>query len=144
MTLNSPFSLMRLRQSNVDQDQSQKTYISQPFLPTIHAFPHTEFVFVLLDVMCVTLSSDYTHLSVICTYSYTHVSSFHFVTIIHDSCVIRILCAYVGYSYPYTLLIWVFPYEEFFLPFSGFLLSMGFSPGLCRATTDLNQLLYVW
>ena len=32
-----------------------------------------------------------------------------------------------------------FPHEEFFRVFT----LMGFSPGLCKATSDLNQLLYV-
>ena len=35
-------------------------------------------------------------------------------------------------------------WRAFYSLLSGFLLSMGFSPGLCRATTDLNQFLYVW
>ena len=67
----------------------------------------------------------------------------------HDSPVhlLMLLCVCVWHVITFCthyLLFGFFPHEEFFLPFSGFLLSMGFSPGLCRATTDLNQLLYVW
>ena len=43
----------------------------------------------------------------------------------------------------HTVYLGFFLMESLFSQFSGFLLSMGFSPGLCRAgTTDLNQLLY--
>ena len=42
----------------------------------------------------------------------------------------------------YTLCTCVFSSWRVFSPITGFLLSMRFSPGLCRATTDLNQLLY--
>ena len=56
------------------------------------------------------------------------------------SSTVHFVCTYWYTIYAYGF----FPHGEFFLPFSGFLLSMRFSPGLCRATTDLNQLFYVW
>ena len=48
-------------------------------------------------------------------------------------------------SYPHSTYLGFSPHEElFFSPILRVFTLMGFSPGLCRATTDLNQFLYVW
>ena len=39
----------------------------------------------------------------------------------------------------FVVFVWVFSPWRLFSPLLGFLLSMGFSPGLCRAITELNQ-----
>ena len=74
-----------------------------------------------------------------------------FVCVLHHDSPVNLLmlcvCVCVWHVIKFcthSLLFWVFPHGEPFLPFSGFLLSTGFSPGLYRATIDLNQLLYVW
>ena len=139
MMSNFPLLLMILRPClNVHQDLgSQKTSISQShsFQLTIHAvtnFSHTECVCLCCWMSCEPPFPLLTHTHLSASTSVVFILSPSF-SVIH--CVIRNVCIYVVYP------LWVFSsWRPFFPILRVFLLSMGFSPGLCRASTDLNQL----
>ena len=88
-------------------------------------------------------------------YFTAHVSDFvyPFVCVLHHDSSVHLLhaamcvCVCVRHVIKFcthSLLFGFFPHEEFFSHSQGFYSSWGFPLVLCRATTDLNQLLYVW